>query len=66
MKNDGSPVIAGKKPKHEGLKVHKGGKTAGFAVVFSFVTFVYFVVKNDFHVKNGRAKMIFERFALEI
>lgn len=49
----GSPVLGGKKPKHEGHNVHKGGRGV-FDWLFSFVTFVSFVVENGFPVKNGR------------
>jgi hypothetical protein len=67
VNKQGSPVLGGKRPKHEGHYVHKGGKGAYLTGGFSFVTsphglpgkprrcsVVSLVFENSFPVKNGR------------
>ena len=62
----GSPVFGRKKLNYEGHYVHKGGTRLEFMGFFSFVTFVYFVVRKIFPLKRIEPLFFKTRTATEL
>jgi hypothetical protein len=48
----GSPVFGEKRPKHEGHYEHKGEERAHLTGIYSFETFVSFVVEIDLPLRT--------------